>query len=526
MTVTLRVYDNLFQLLGTVPQATQVAWSRERDGVGAGQFTVASDTPGLTESMLRPDNLVVVDVDGVDQFGWVVGRRGRVRGDAYDEIQVQGRGVGALLDRVVTYPQGGRFTLVPHDARLFGWQSSEFVDDGPLPWAQVGASELGGPVTTEGFVATIPEAFEVYTSGERNLYRRVMEGLPAEVPARMLLAAIHGTEVLVYLDGVQVMHRRPSDRGLIQVDIPYPAYDTQLAVEVRPGPYFASGRWGWAWVETALPAGEGDEPEMVGNIRRTYDPDDPGVPVGATPWLSYAGNQPYPGVSAGFVLSTLFAEAQGRSMLVPFTADFDAVSDSAGNPWPTTVELSVAVGDSLLSVVGALRDLGVEVEVTPGLVLRAWHGRGAVKPASFPLGLVRDVSWETEDEVYTHLLARAGREWVERSTLGGWQQVVEARREGFVALGDVPSWESAERVLDEVLGEMGEPAVQVGWTVNSAQAGCPTPLVDFDLGDTVEGPWIADMLGVWAVVGVRVDSVGAAVDDVGDVDWVLRGRRA
>lgn len=520
MTVSLRVYGpDLTSLLGEVAQPWGVAWSRDRLDVGAGQFTVAHDDPSLQEiaGLLDAENLVVVEVDGADEHAWVIRRRRRSRGDSFDPVEVAGPGAIEVLRSAKVFPVDWPDVLRDQsDTRLFGWMGRGFDDS---DWAPMQDSQTGGPLITPGFPDDLSVAYEGMFPGTRALYRRVMEHSPAWAGqvGRMLLAATLNDEVRIFLDGEEVLHKEAGVSGLHYVDLEYPSGETLLAVEVTGSVL----RWGMTWVQLLGEDDEG-EPEYGQVMRRTYLPSDPLDPD-ATPWRSYEGDLPYPGVTPGFIVGQLLDEAQGRGWLSAVTAGFDADQDSAGNDWPRVgewagapgeVELAVQTGDdSILDVIERLRDLDVDAELGPDLVLRLWQHRGEDTTVEFGTDQVRDLTIETEDQVLDRLLVRTEGAWFERG---------QGPREGFLSLGLNPSVEGAARIAEAVVAEFSRPAAQIGWTVNSAQ-GLAVPTQDFDLGDRISGPWVdpADIAGEWEQRPVRVDTIAAAVDEVGEVDWVI-----
>lgn len=525
--IALRVYDtDLTTLLGTLDQPYGIAWSRERLDVGAGQFTIPHDAPIVqtTPAVLARERLVVVSVDNVDTFAWIIRRKQRVRGDVWDPIQVTGPGALELLRLALVYQRDGVNSLVPSDDRLFGWMTRDFDDGttGEAPgWAKVDGTKIGGPLSTEGFTeGTV--AFHAYFEGKRSLYRRLLLAVPgAAGPARMLLAAKHGTEVIVYLDGEEVLRKDAEDSGLHAADIPYREYDMQLAVEVSGG----TGRWGWEWRQLVETEGDGGSFEYGSSIRRTYDPAD--YPD-ATPWLSYEGDIPYPGVTPGFILSSLMDEARARGFLPAITYDFNADVDSAGERWPRIGDWSTAPGklefacqvgdDSVLSVAERLRDYGVDVALGPDLVFHAWQGRGQDRSGTVAIGLgeAYDLSTETEDDTYNALLIRTQRAWFERSLA-----VIDNRREAFLSLGMTPTVAGGVEVADRVLDDFNRPRQVIRFTM--AEGLGPAPGVAFHLGDVVSAPTVdpQNIAGPWSLGPLRIDTLAASIGDTGQPTWVV-----
>ena len=127
--VTLRVYaPDLTTPVGVLDLPYDISWVDEWTDPGAGQFTIPHDAPALVAApaLLAPGSLVVVRINEVERFGWMIERRQRTRGDVWDPITVTGRGLLSVLDSAVTYPFRG-LTAPPTDTRLFAWMGHDYV---------------------------------------------------------------------------------------------------------------------------------------------------------------------------------------------------------------------------------------------------------------------------------------------------------------------------------------------------------------------------------------------------------------
>ena len=530
--VALRVYaDDLVTELATLDQPFDIAWTRERTDVGAGQFTIPHDAPIVqaTPALLARDNLVVVTVDGQDEFAWIIRRRQRTRGDVWDPIQVTGPGALEILRHAIVYMRGGLDALVQGDERLFSWVSHDYDDSGP-EWEEVDGDRIGAPLSTPGFADDRAVGFEPLST-TRHLYRRMLlASADLAGPARMLLAATIGTEVVVYLDDEEIMTKDAGEQGLVTLDIDYrDDIDQQIAVRVTGESGPQPGRWGWTWIELREnPDDPEGEPVYGSVIRRTFDPAE--FPDADTPWLVY-DDEGCPPITPGFVLGTAFDEwrdGDDRGGIAAITRDFTDTHDSAGNEWDGLCEFVAQVGDdNVVSIAERLQDHDVDVALGPDLVLRAWQRRGVdrgtnpddgLATITFALDEVRELQTETEDEAVNVILARTEEAWIERPT----PRVEANRREAFLSLGLTPSAEGGTAITDDVLADFLAPAQVVRFTINSAQSP-PTPTGDFDLGDTVVAPWVDPdtIAAAWVEADQRVDTIAASIDTVGDVDWVL-----
>lgn len=532
MAISLRVFgDDLTTDTGvTLQQAYAIQWMRERFDPGSGAFTIPSDSPSLTANPGLFDDEFVVEVrdDATPVFLMLADRWQRSRGDVWDPIQFAGPSAIELLRRMLVYPYRGVDVQPVSDERVWSWTAFEYPDDN---WGQVSGSKVGGVMSTPGFPDSQAVGYEPLFPGERTLYRRLMEGATSTTPAQMVLAAAWNTAATVYLDGEEILKKEAGSSGLFTVDVEYADFDREIAVEVKGVPgSTGAGRWGLSWIELLGVDDESNEPVYGSVLRRTFDPAD--FPS-ATPWLSYEGDQAYPGVTPGFILGNLLAEGQARGVLAGITKDFDDDTDSAGNLWPRTrtlaggdydpvapgvVELAAKVfDDGVLDVAERMQDLGVEVELDADRVLHAWQDRGVDRTAAVSLSDASQVSAQGENDTRNVLVARTARSFIERTVAGG------ERREGFVSLGLIPSDEAAERTADDLVGALSEQLIKLTMVLHPS-TGDPEPGVAFDLGDAVTAWRVLSPSRPWALAAVQVDTVRASVDQTGDVAWTLEAR--
>jgi len=126
--VSLRVYEpDLVTPVGVLDHAFNIEWLDEWTNPGAGRFTLPHNSPALVADpdLIAPGSMVVIRIDGVERFAWMIERRQRTRGDVWDPIVVTGRGVMSVLDSAVTYPFGG-LASPPTDRRLFAWMGHDY----------------------------------------------------------------------------------------------------------------------------------------------------------------------------------------------------------------------------------------------------------------------------------------------------------------------------------------------------------------------------------------------------------------
>ena len=95
----------LCQLEGAVSKSFQVLLNNP----GSGKFAISRyDAKGGNRAYVADQNFVLCRLDGIDTFKWIIESRNPayVDEDEQQMIEVSGRGVLALLDRAVVYPEG------------------------------------------------------------------------------------------------------------------------------------------------------------------------------------------------------------------------------------------------------------------------------------------------------------------------------------------------------------------------------------------------------------------------------------
>jgi hypothetical protein len=211
------------------------------------------------------------------------------------------------------------------------------------------------------------------------------------------------------------------------------------------------------------------------------------------------------------VLRTLVLEAQTRDVdgVTNLTMDFDAETDSNGQPWSTKVARSWdIVNTSVLTVAQDLAELGVDVWITPDLVLHCAETRGSVLAGDVVLSDDTSVarwSFAGERATGTHGWIRNDQGWTEVVDSGG--EAAWGRREVGMSLGASDSDEQAADVVRAAFREIAVPQETVQDTELIPADGARA-YVNFDVADTVTG---IDKDG--SPANVRVLSITLVQDD-------------
>ncbi|MCP2265578.1 hypothetical protein ACFQHV_00950 [Promicromonospora thailandica] len=207
-----------------------------------------------------------------------------------------------------------------------------------------------------------------------------------------------------------------------------------------------------------------------------------------------AGKRGFEGKTAGFILLTLLAE---NAVLdgVPLTPVFDAVNDSAGNPWPVLENIAFDEGTTLATVLDTLVQAGALDWRTQARGLYAW---GADSPVlspdlSGPDGVNVDLAWLVNAPEEETLEGMVGRLLV-ATDAGGRVQVTEPSTpspwgvwQGYLQIGSVADESAAVTVGQAELEHTGRPRGQYtrDFTVTDET---PWPLVDFESGAWITAP--------------------------------------
>jgi hypothetical protein len=197
----------------------------------------------------------------------------------------------------------------------------------------------------------------------------------------------------------------------------------------------ASGRTIEIAVEAGPPLGDtGDRTSTAGAA---------GSWIGVSLWVPSSARAAVDFVdeTPGGILVTLLERAQARGAIPLATWDFDATTDSGGQPWTVRHTLTFAAGTSLLDVWRHLVSLGLEGEMTPSLRLRAFvdmsrhfEDQVILRKARHLLGDVQRLG--RQSDLRTRLLVEgSGGRIVEITDVSLEAEPRVGRREGYLQLG-------------------------------------------------------------------------------------------
>jgi len=343
--------------------------------------------------------------------------------------------------------------------RYFGWASIEYT---PTGWANPNSrGKISAPTSLLPLAAGHPVGWvnrnaewlysraltqsggRVFDPAGIGLIRRILPGIYAG-PARVFVAGTD--EVTVLLDGIELGTHR-GFRSISEWDVHLTGEPAVLGMLVRSIPEPA---WRYDPAMAAVcvaPLDEDGEPRGV--LWRTFTP--PVNGSGAWDWRSLDNPDVIPGVTPGVVMATLIAEEKAAGGLAGLTIGFTATHDSSGQPWAPSAAVNrrFRVGDTLLQVLEALAQAGLDWDVTPAGVLRMWGRRGQPRAGGF--GQLRGQTVSGDGLEATVLLA---------STPAGYVEVADAAAVGvygrmtqFLEMDDVDDPRSARPLLERYVAQ-------------------------------------------------------------------------
>lgn len=516
-----------------------LAWVDSVLDEGGGNFEIPHNSPAVVANpnLFTEGNVIQVRDSGTPLFAWEVERPRRDAGNVSDRISVAGPGALALLRHARVYLSGPQARL-RNRQRLFGWQSIDFDDtawDSPIDHS---GGTQGNPdlAVRDGHPEEWPDPDAEWIWSEAvdgngshpvgNVYfRRTLDVDNTPIAAGLARLFITGDNRFVaYLDGQQIADG--SDwRGFAAVDIELVAgVEHVLAVEVRN-----------------TPGGNPNPGGLLVSIMKVYDTEEDEEELGPVLYRSFvgAGGAPHPwrilgypaevpGVTHGFVLDSLMAEAAARGVqgFDVIGWDFDAVVDSNGVPWSDQIEFVAQAGnDTVLTVADRMRDWPVEFRMDPATFTfqafqragtdRGQTPEGGASTVTVPIDTMQGRTWEADGETFDVLLVETQREWAETPS----PSPPSGRREGFLSMAQSPTLSLALKQAEQVRQKYATRREQVTFRTSSGIA-VPQPHVDYFLGDVIEAGTLLEVTDqAWTLGDLRIDTVSAALAPGGHIVW-------
>jgi hypothetical protein len=443
--------------------------------------------------------------------------------------QVTGVGLGGVLAEGTILPAGGDTYLPAPTNRLFAYQDQDYDVSGwdaandfgpqsagtfdvgstvvPINWADPDAHFIGpaSGTTTDapagiwwaagtfvvpddvGFIvidACADNQAQIYLGGERVNFDNDGSGLPNTV--RRVISVTPGS----------TQYLRCGVNNFVG-DSPNPTF---LIVSV------------WAWF--------GDEHR--GDIITHTDAD----------WMTLDIGQPFPSLNAGEAILHALADNQALGPLSDVNVSFDAVNDTAGNPWPALGEDFVTnpVNDSFLAFMKKLVSNGfawydVRMVDGVGIVLDAWvYGTGRTDQ-SLSLHAVTSRSNPLSGDILklTYRGTRKIADTIIASYVDGFRYIADpsptgVRKSVAVTLGSAITTSDVDMQGAQLVDIYKDPrtAIDLLPSANLKTADARYPFLGYDSGDTVLIPGVAG-----GEVRERVLSIGWSYPDSQRIDLVF-----
>lgn len=491
--------------------AVSPQWLDEINATGFGSVRIP-----LTDAAVA-----VADYDQVIKFGYAGGDRfacvveqpawGVVDESGKRYLELSGRGLLMWLEAAGLLPASGTVEFSTPDQRWFNFAAADsFAHDLHATWATPAAvkwsSRTTGPLA--GYPKDWPDrdAYWIWsidpltptTSGSVNWFRKQFT-LSADAVCRLYVTADDFVDArvdgaLVFSEAEEFYWKRTGT-----VDVTLTAGTHVLALRGGNTPRVFA-------VNTASVIASLVTLDASGN------PDATIVHTDGT-W-QVATTEPY--WTAGDVLHTVVTEAQafGWGHLAALTLDFTAAVDSNGAAWSTKAPARSwdIVTTNLLTIASDLAALGIDIWITPDLVMHAAESRGSVKDVTLtPASTVAGWKIQGRRATGTYGWVRTDLGWVPVQDTAG----VAAHGKIAVGLhvGMSDSDDTAAQVAAAAFAVTAAPLETVTDTTVAPSAGA-TAYVDFDVADTVNG---LDKTG--AVKAQRLLSLTVAQDSDGNVTY-------
>jgi hypothetical protein len=495
-------------LTATIEKAEEVRWQEKMDDVGGGAFTLSLDADDA--ALLDYGQIVRCKIGATTVFGWTIEELERVQvapnGRAGRVVRAAGRGLLALWEDAIVYPELGEGSNLSGPDRLFNFASSDFDDSA---WAAVttsaGPTVTAWPDTTTQVIWGPGYPAYVGSTPVGECYFRKTFTVAAEGTYRVFCTADDGLDV--YVDGVLVFSEVRAflwqETKYVDVFLEAGTHTIAIRGENITRPDATSNA---AWVKAAV-----------------YELLSGGGAIGTAPvvqtdgtWkgLAYPANPP--GFTPGEVIEILLSEAEARGCLAGLTLGFTASVDSEGTPWASTPDIKFPIGTDYLSVLRQLAEVFCSFRMNPTtLELDAFISLGVDRSATVSLaaGISLGVLQHrgSAAALTNVLLARhpsgAWRERTSAPSITAW-----GRREAPLSAG-AQSSAQIRRLSDATFGEFAQPAVAV--TAGAEPLPGLIPWVDYEVGDWISAP---DEDG--APADYRVRSVSASRDRAGHPVYV------
>ncbi len=500
--------------ISTLSTQTGVQFQDTLNDVGSGRLTIQRDDPDAAQ--LVPGREVRCYMFGDVVFTWEILQPPQIVAlteseEAGERITAAGQGRATLLDEAIVYPPKGLENPVNAQHRLYTFASPDYPNLGGWVPATVGykanvidpgrfsfleyTTELDGEEDVVEIVPVpapigwpIPDAYWIWGQDDlqppgKNYFRRVFT-LTSETNVGIFVTG--DNYYTLYLDGTPILGELVNMhcwQEYKRVDMTLPAGTYTLAALV------VNSEWP---PEFYNPGG------FMCAVARLDDHADPveNIVVTDGSWIALPYPVPDPGWTPGQIMLDAIGEVQARGALSGFATDFTDWNDSLGNPWEYLPGYSIAIGNSVLDLLGGLVDQGwVDWRVRPGTKLLQMFVQGSIAtPSGIDYQVTHDVDTQTIRSLSFVPQVQPRNRYLVKWTSGYFEiedvasQALWGQYEGFMTV-DAPTLNDALSQAGVMLEENANPKYAVVVAIDPLgeadspydaysvgnQVGCPGP---------------------------------------------------
>lgn len=525
--VSAQVLDFSGAFIANLPDAQGLRWIDEHNTAGAGSIDYRryDDVEALHANLWTAGNQILIRVGTVKVFRLILDSDGGYRiNDTGDRIDTwPGTGALGVLNSGMCAPEYGFGRPEGTDARTFDYGSN------PATGGWYVASEWHKPI---GRLLT--KSWRWYFK-KRHLPKGYRDKKAQWLWWRDPDAKNSANETAYFSDSFTLSRAR-------RVKI-WAAGDDTLELQLDGEVQLTNGPGDWRRASTVvinLSAGThwvaakvSNTPGSVGNQNRSgficsiarMDGDG-----GVAAWLLRTNPNTWrirrqrtspPGWFAAQILRQLVLEQQARACAghSGVTLSFGTKTDSHGAAWVGRQELTITVGTQALDYIQQLVETGIDVAMSPDLVLSAWRTRGADRSGWVRLDQGTAAAMEESAAQLPPFknvaYAKAVTGWAGRTDSASVSS--HGRRETMISLGSARSPQHTAAQIAAMLPDLADPRQTIEVKISGADGG-PQPYVDFFPAD-----WVSYKAAGHVTWGrYRVMSISGEVAPEGHADWTIQ----
>lgn len=469
MAITVEVYEkNNATKVGDLTEDFARQFQYDTNDVHTHSTSVGTDSAEL--AYMTAGRFLRYSVDGELAFTGVIETPDVTKISEQEELgQVgvySGRGHVAELDAGRLYPPNGVTSLPTGDTLYMNFAHPSFDDSA---WGNAfarypvrdGAHVVGD--TPFGWLPYIPPEGWPYNAADTWIGSRGITSTEPATPSYFRKTFTVGSDVIAAL------YSSMDDRGDIWLDgvplfvdqLTYP--QTTFQKTLGSGFRLTAGTH---TIAVKLINDDNGNPANTANLLLSvWSLDGNGIPLtrilgtDAT-WKCVDHPAVEPGMTAGKIGQLLFAAEQARSgsVVADWTYDFDANTDSAGNPWPVLTSISFPVGStSLFSAFKQLADGFVDIDASPGSKTFHMYVKGTLGAATSVVVAagtnVTHFNKKATAPITNCVLVRWKKGWYEATN--GASIAANGRQTGYISLGDVDDLATVQTIAAQYVALYG-----------------------------------------------------------------------